>query len=74
MQRLYIRRKNNKKTFEPIIRIMKLAAKRARTSGARARGIVAEPPKRVKPAKVMERIARPERSEGLAQIINVLMC
>jgi hypothetical protein len=32
-----------------------------------ARGIVAEPPKARNAPKVMERIARPERSEGLAQ-------
>jgi hypothetical protein len=31
--------------------------------GAFARGIVAEPPKRAKPAKVMERIARRERAK-----------
>jgi len=39
---------------------------------AQARGIVAEPPSH-EVAKVMERIARPERSEGLAQM-NVLIC
>jgi hypothetical protein len=35
MQRLYIRRKNGEKPFEPIIRII---------MGVFARGIVAEPP------------------------------
>jgi mannose/cellobiose epimerase-like protein (N-acyl-D-glucosamine 2-epimerase family) len=59
---LYIRREKCKKTFNPLFAL----------SGARARGIAAEPPSRRsakrKAVKVMERIARRERRNAAKRL------